>query len=196
MRYLVAAFLLFVIGLPLMNVWAAPAPAPSAILQIPPPPKGETAEQFLKDQIEGQTGHAALAVVISDPEVKKLPSVARFKDARPWLAKNIRVTALEGGRRLRLTFQAGSREEQVAILNAWLRENLLWHELSIKSGEEWIGRFEKKILELEKQIKSTQDPKEVASLRRGVDNLRNNEIPVLRAAIAWQKQFVVNKWAK
>lgn len=195
MRYRLAALSLFVV-LPVMNVLAAPAPDPSAILDIGPPPKGETAEQYRKRLIEGQTFHGTLCTWWTDPEVRKLSSVARFKDARPWLAKNLRVTEEECGRRLRFTFRAGSRAEQVAIINALLRYNLAEAEEAIKRDEYWIRKYQKDILELEQRIKSSRRPKEVASLQDGIDNLRSIRIPELQAVIAREKQLTVIKWAK
>jgi hypothetical protein len=182
--------------LPPMNVLAAPAPEPYAILDIGPPPKGETVDAYCERLIEGQTFHGTLATWWSDSEVRKLASVDHFKDARPWLAKNLRVTQEEGGRRLRFTFRAGTRDEQVAILNALLRENLTTYGEAVKRGEELVRKHENRILELERRIKSTQDPREVGSLQNGVQNLRTKVIPACRAEIARLKQIVVIQWAK
>jgi hypothetical protein len=195
MRYRLVALLLFAV-LPAMSVLAAPAPDPSAILDIGPPPKGETAEQYRKRLIGAQTCHPTLCKWWSDTEVRKLPSVARFKDARPWLAKNLRVTEEDGERRLRLTFRAGNRAEQLTIINALLRENLAVAEDAIKRDEEWIHIHEKGIRELEERIKSTRDPQQVASHQKGIHYLRTNEIPACRADIARWKQIAVIKWAK
>src|SRR5262249_36561204 len=75
--------------LPAMHLLAAPAPNPSAILDIGPPPKGEPAEQYCKRLIGAQTHAFTLCDWMSDPEVKKLPSVAAMKDPRPWLVGHI-----------------------------------------------------------------------------------------------------------
>jgi hypothetical protein len=188
--------LAIIAGLPMMNALAVPAPDPSAILDIGPPPKGETAEQYCKRLIGAQTCHPTLCTWWSDPEVRKLPSVARFKDARPWLAKNLRVTEEKGERRLRFTFQAGTRAEQVAILNALLRENLAVAEDAIKRGDEWIRLHEKLIRENQERIKTIRDPQKVAELQTGIDNLRTDVIPRGRAEITRWKQVAVIKWAK
>lgn len=195
MRTRVAFLLLFAV-MPVMNVLAAPAPDPYAILDIGPPPKEETAEEYRKRLIEGQTFHGTLCTWWTDPEVRKLPSVARFKDARPWLVKNLRVTEEEGGRRLRFSFRAGTRAEQVIIINALLRENLSTQEGAIKSYEEGIRWNEKTILELEKRIKSIRDPKEAAPCQKRINQMRSSEIPHRRAEIARLKLFTVIKWAK
>lgn len=195
MRYRLAALMLLAV-LPLMNVLAAPAPEPYAILDIGPPPKGETAEQYRDRLIGAQTFHGTLATWWSDPEVRKLPSIARFKDARPWMAKNLRVTPEEGMRRLRFTFRAGTRAEQVTILNALLRQNLAVAEDAIKRGDDEIRLYEKMIRENEDRIKTIQDPQEVAKLHKGICNLRTDLIPGCRAEIARWRQRTVIKWAK
>lgn len=196
MRYRLAVLMLLA-ALPVMNVLAAPAPDPSAILDIGPPPKGETAEQHRKEQIDGLTCHVMLSMAWSDPEVKKLPSITPMKDARPWLAKNLRITEAEGGRRLRFTFRAGTRAEQVNILNALLRIYLRQaRDERIKFHEEILRRDEKCILELEKRIKSSRDPQEVASYQKGINDLRSIHIPARRTEVARWKQVAVIKWAR
>jgi hypothetical protein len=198
MRYHLAALMLIAV-LPGMNVPAAPAPDPYGILDIGPPPKGKTAEQYLKFQIERKTSLDILNDVCSDPEVKKLPSVASMEDACPWLAKNLRVTPDEGGRRLRFTFRAGTRNEQVIIINAFLRVSLNWHDIGgidLKWKEECLRMYERNILDLEKRIQSTKDPREAASYQKGIDKMRSVGIPELRAEIARLKQYAVIKWAK
>jgi hypothetical protein len=195
MRYHLAALLLLAV-LPLMNVRAAPAPAPSAILDIGTPPKGKTAEQYRQQQVEAQTFFVILSMAWNQPDVRKLPSIASLKDARPWLAKNLRITEEEGGRRLRLTFRAGTREEQVTILNAVLCANLQTNESAIQYREECIRSFEAGILELEKRIESRQHPDMVETYRKGIDDLRSIQIPEFRAEIARLKQLAVVKWAK
>jgi hypothetical protein len=193
MRYCFAASLLLAM-LPLMRVWAAPAPAPSAIFQLGPPSKGETEEQFCKKQIEGQTSHASLSLWWAYLKESKLPSITSMQDPRPWLAKNLRITEEQSGRCLRFTFHAGSRQEQVVILNALLRVNLYWHDT--KWGEECFRIHQKNILELEKRSKTAQNAQEVASYEKGINELRTTVIPELRSAISREKQFTVMKWAK
>lgn len=195
MRYRVAALFLFAM-LPVLNVLAAPAPDPSAIVDIGPPPKGETAEQYRKRQSESQTCHFMLCRWWSDPEVKKLPSVAAMKDARPWLAENLRITEEEGERRLRFTFRAGTHAEQATIINALLRVNLAVEERGIKGSEKCLRMYENCILDLEKRIKSSQNPQEAASYRKGIEELRSIDIPARRAEIARRRQFAVIRWAK
>jgi hypothetical protein len=195
MRFRLAVFMLFA-ALPIMNVWAAPAPEPYAILDIGPPSKGTTPEQYRKDQIEALYSDPTLGAAWRDRTVRNLPSIAPFKDARPWLAKNLRITEEDGGRRLRFTFQAGTRDEQAAILNALLRALLYWQELSIKGDEEWMRIHEKGIRQLEEQIRTARNPQEVASHQQGIDNLRTKIIPAHRAEIARLKQYEVIRWAK
>ncbi|MHB1425881.1 MAG: hypothetical protein ACYC3I_22175 [Gemmataceae bacterium] len=190
------AVLMLLAVLPPMSVLAAPAPDPSAILDIGPPPKGETAEQYRKRLIQDQTGRISLCDWWSDPEVKKLPSVARFKDPRPWLAKNLRVKD-EDDRRLRFTFRAGTRAEQVTILNALLRVNLSAHDGTIKWGEECIRNYEKAIREYEVRIKWARNTQEAAEYRKGIEEVRSIRVPELRAEIdSLKKQLAVIKWAK
>lgn len=196
MRYRLAALMLLAV-LPLMNVLAAPAPEPYAILDIGPPPKGETAEQYRKRQIEAPTSPHGLSMWWSDAGVRKLPSVAAMKDARPWMAKNLRITEEEGGRRLRFTFQAGTREERVALLNALLRIKLSRDEENIKHGEETLRKHEKTIADAEKHMASGTCPADlIAAYRKGIDELRANQLPELRTAIARLKQIGVIQWAK
>ncbi len=195
MRYRLAALMLLAV-LPLMNVLAAPAPKPYAIEDIGPPPKGKTADQYCKRQIEGLISHAILSMVWNDPEVRKLPSIASMKDPRPWLAKNLRGAEEDGGRCIRLTFRAGTRDEQVVILNALLRVNLRGREESIRFREEGLRSHENCILELEKRIESGQQPHMVDTYRKGIDELRSIRIPECRAEIARIKQIAVVQWAK
>lgn len=195
MLYRIAAVMFFAL-LTVMNLLSAPAPPPSAILDIGPPPKDETVEQYRKRLIEAQTFHGTLCSWWKDPHVRKLPSVARFEDARPWLAKNLRVTPEKGWRRLRFTFRAGSRAEQVAIINALVRYNLAVAEHAIKRQEYWIRDAEKNILELEKRILSTRNPHEAVSYQDGIKEIRTIRIPEHRADIARWKQIRVIKWAR
>jgi hypothetical protein len=198
MRYRLAALMLVAV-LPVMGVLAAPAPDPWALLDIGPPPKGKTAEQHLKDQIEFKTDLDTLNTVCSYPEVKKLTSVASMKDARPWLAKNLRVAPEEEGRRLRFTFRAGTRNEQVTIINAFLRASLHWNDIgggTLRWGEACLRLHELNILDLEKRIQATKDPQEAASYQKAIDEQRSVGIPELRAKIARLKQYAVIKWAK
>jgi hypothetical protein len=196
MRYRFAALLLFSV-LPVTNALAAPVPDPSAILALgPPPDPRETVEHFRNNQREGQTGVIMLARVLSDPEVKKLPSIDRMEDPRAWLAENQRVTEEKGGRYLRFTFRASTRAEQVIILNAILRANLSTHEGTIKYGEKCLRDYEEMIPRLEKRIKSAQNPQKAASLQESLHELRTKQIPEFRAAIARRKQFNVIRWAE
>lgn len=196
MRYSFAILMVFAL-MPVIHVLAAPAPDPYAILDIGPPPKGETAEQYRKRMIGAQTGRITLCDWMSDPEVKKQPSVAAMKDPRPWLAKNLRISEEDGGRRLRFTFRAGKRSEQVIILNALLRINLHAHDGTIKWGEECFRIHKKGILELEERIKYARNPQEAATYQEGIEEIRSIRIPELRDAINSQKKrLTVIKWAK
>jgi len=105
MHYRLPALML-VAGLPLMPVLAAPVPNPSAILDIGPPPKGQTAEEYRKEEIS-HIPHM-LNRVWRDCKVEYLPSVAREKDRDLWLKKNLHITPVMGGGYLRFTFRAGT----------------------------------------------------------------------------------------
>lgn len=197
MRYRLVPFLLFS-ALPLMHALAAPAPDHAyAILDIGPPPKGCTLGEHSTTEIGHLTfPYGILSMVWSDPEVRKLPSVAPMKDPRPWLAKNLRIGELVGGRRLRLTFRDGNRDEQVTILNAVLRVKLRLEQDSIKGQEEILLWDENRILELEQRIASGQHHESVDSYTKGINDLRCNRIPACRAEIVRLKQIAVIKWAK
>jgi hypothetical protein len=97
--------------------------------------------------------------------------------------------------RLRITFRAGNRAEQAAIINSLLRANLRFEEISIKACEDWIRTFETDIGKSDKRIKSSHDPQQIASLQEGIQHLRTQKIPACRDEIARRKQFVVIKWA-
>lgn len=200
MRYHLTVLLLLLLVIPpVMTVLAAPVPAPSAILDIGPPPKGKTAEEHAKEEIGRMDfGHGMLNDVWCTPEIRKMPSVARFKDARPWLAENIRIKPEKEGRHLRLTFRAGTRDEQVAILNELMRVNLRAEKTRIKFFEDCIRTHEKRALDLEDCIESgrERDPRYVAKYRKTIDELRSTRIPECRAEIDRMKQVTVIKWAK
>jgi|SRR5579884_3690466 len=204
MRYCVAVLMLLLLLaiLSVMNVLAAPAPDPSGILDIGPPPRGKTTEQYLRFEIESNTNANILDTIYLYPDVRKLPSVAALKDARharPWLAKNLRVTPDKGDRLLRFTFRAGKRNEQVTLINAFLRANLHWHDIggeTLKCHEEGLRTCEKSILDLEKRIASGLQPHMVDTYRAGINRLRYTLIPEHRAEIARLKQYAVIKWAR
>lgn len=195
MRYRLTV-LMMILLFPVMNLLAAPVPDPSAILDIGPPPKGETAEEYRKRIIGAQSSDSMWCNVLSDPAVKKLPSIASKKDPCPWLEKNLRVKQEDGTRRLRFTFCAGTRDEQVTIINAVLRVNIYKHGRALKSQEEGLRSHEKSIVDLEERINSSQNPQEVASYQDGIKELRSIAIPERRAAIARLKQIAVIKWAR
>jgi hypothetical protein len=196
MRYRLTVLMPFIV-LPVMNVLAAPAPDPSAILDIGPPPKGMTAEEYCKDQIQSLRHRDG---VLWDTRyalaVRKLPSVARLKDPHPWLAANLRVTSENGDRHVRLRFLAGTRSEQVTVLNELVRVRLRSQETAIKFQEECLRSHEACIIELERRIASGQHRKSVDSYREGIDELRSIRIPEVRAKIARMKQYSVVKWAR
>jgi len=189
--------------LPLMNLMklpAAPVPDPSAILDIGPPPKGMTAAEHCKDVIERMTHPRGYIFFAGggDSEMSKLPSLARLKDEfRPWMVKNIRVTQ-DGERRLRVTFRAGTRAEQVVIINALLREYIKGdREQRIKGIEEALRLEEKIATDLEARIESgKEERKSVDEYQKQINSLRTNRFPALRAEIARVKQIAIIKWAK
>lgn len=200
MRYRLAVLMLLMLLaiLPVMNVLAAPVPAPSAILQIAPPPKGESMEKHLEYVIGQQLTdpYGFLFKVWRDPEIGKLPSVAALKDARSWLSKNIRVTKEDEGRRLRLEFRAGNRREQVAILNKLLDVYVQAAGKKQQFFEKQLRWQENCILELEERIKSRRNPQDAASCKEAINDLRSNLIPATRAEIDRYKQIAVIKPAK
>ncbi len=198
MRHHLAALLLLAI-LSLMcgvNVPAAPVPEVSAILDIGPPPKGKTAEKYSKDQIYRLT-HYMVSYAWDDPEVRKLPSIAslEYKDACSCMEKKFRITEEEGGRHLRLIFRAGSRAEQVVIINALLRTYLELMakqrklvEMSLQSVEESVPRLEKAVTTLTDPVVLDRYQKALASAP--------SQIAKDRAELGRRKQIKVIKWAK
>jgi hypothetical protein len=197
MHYRIAAVLLFA-GLPAMTVLAAPAPEPSAILDIGSPEKGETPEQHSKRAIECLGDRwCALTGAWHDLKGSKLPSIEAKKDPRPWLEKNIRITKADAdGRRLRLTFRAGNRAEQVAILNAVFRAYMQSMKEYRRFLENCLRSDEACIDGLLKRIESEQDPRKVQEYRKGIEELRSSRIPEARARIARHQQIAVIRWAK
>lgn len=196
MRYRLACLMLFVV-LPVRNVMAAPVPDPSAILDIEPPPKGWSMEKHLDSEIGHlNSPYGMLFTVWLDPEISRLPSVAALKDARSWLSENIRVTKEDGRRRLRLTFRAGKREEQVAILNTLLRVYIQAGKKKQQFHEYFLRGEEDGIPELEKRIVAEQRPEYIDRYRKALDDARSIHIPARRAEVARWKQIAVIRWAK
>jgi hypothetical protein len=203
MRYGLAALMLFAL-LPLLDVLAAPAPEPYAILEIEAPPKegaleftGKTPDEYRKERMEGLTyPHCFPLYVWRDPEVSKLPSVAAFKDPRYWLSKNFRITPEGEGNRLRVMFRAGNRLEQVTIINSLLRAYLQTGKKRQKFLEMCLDMDEKLLLVNEKKLESEKDYYYVKLYRKWINDLRCDRIPERRAAIARYKQIAVIKWAK
>jgi len=207
-RVAIAMLLMLLIVLPVMYLPAAPAPERAyAILDIGPPPEGMTAAEYCKDTINrlSHIDSGVLWVTGIQPEVGKLPSVARSKDVHPWLEKNIRVMRQNGERRLRLTFQAGGHAEQVVILTTLLRvyrhTPRLWvaghieiQEESLRLDEDCVAILE--IFQSRARRGEPQRPDRVEGDRQAINNLRNNRIPAGRAEIARLKQITVVKWAK
>lgn len=194
MRCRIAVSILLAV-LPLMNVLAAPAPECCAILDIGPPRKGETADEYRKTEIE-RLRYLCLYLAL-DSEVKKLSSVAALKKPLPWLKENLRIREEGGGCHLRLTFQAGNHTEQVIILNTLLRVYIrVVATERIQAHEKGIRWEEARILEFEKRIESGQHPDMVDTYRKGIDNVRTIEIPARRAEIARLKQITAIKWAR
>lgn len=203
MRYrIVVLMLLFV--LPVRYPFAAPAPErPYAILDIGPPPKGKTAEEHRKEQIHYLTGSGGLLwKAWGDREVKKLrlfDSVRKSvkgKDIFPWLEKTMQVTPEKGGRRLRLTFRAGTQAEQAVVINTLLRiyfriyvtEDIQNCESVIRSSEEARPR-------LAKDIKEAPDVATRKRYQMEWDGSKARDAD-LRDKIARLKHVAVIKWAK
>lgn len=196
MRYHVAVLmlLLLLVVLPVIDVLAVPAPDPSAILAIGPSPDPKvTDEEYRKGQREAQTDITVFQRVLRDPDVKRLPLIARMKDPSVWLARNLRVTEEDKGRHIRFTFRAGTRAEQVSILNAFLRVNLAVRDDSIKTSEEWLRIHEKNLIEAEQRLKADEYPKQLA---KSIDYARTKLITETREILARLKQTTVIKWAK
>jgi hypothetical protein len=190
MRYCLAILMLFVAP-PAMHLLAAPIPAPSAILEIEPPPKGESMEKHLEYVIDHYLTdpYGRLFAVWLDPEISRLHSVAAKKNAAHfWLSRNIRVTK-EGGRRLRLTFRGGNRQEQVAIINTLLRVYIQVQKKEQESLEDCLRDDEKCIRDLEQRIASGQHRESVDDYRQGIEELRSIRIPARRADIDRLKQI-------
>lgn len=197
MRYRIAALLLFS-ALPAMTAFAAPAPEPYAILDIGPPDENETPEQHAKKAIEA-LGDRWFILSGAWRELKpiKLPCIEARKDPRPWMEKNIRLTTADAeGRRLRLTFRAGNRAEQVAILNAVVRSYLQvmqkhreFLELCLRSEEGYVPS-------LLKRIEHERDARKIQEYRKSIEELRSSRIPAARARIARNQQITVVRQAK
>ncbi len=132
----------------------------------------------------------------NDPEVRKLPSIRLAKDPFEWFEQNVRVTPERGGRRLRLTFRAGSRAEQAAILNALLRTYAYVRNLRLPYHERCLQIDEEICRDLEKRIESEKDPGKIAKYREGIYDVRSNMMPATRAEIARLKEIAVIQWAK
>ncbi len=188
--------LLLLAVLPVMNVLAAPVPDPSAVLDIGPPPKGKTAEEYCRDEIDHLTHpYGVMFNIWLDPEVKQFPSVAASKDSRAWLLRNLRVTPEDEGRRLRLTFRGGNRREQVAILNLVLRINLKHRTRKLHSWESLLQAQEEGLPRLKELIATTKDPVSLAKYQESLES-SPSRIAECRAEIARRKQYVVIKRAK
>ncbi len=196
MRYCFPALLLLAV-LPLLNVGAAPAPEPWAILDIGPPRKGMTAEKYRQQQIDSLTGPDGILVrVWFEPGVKKLPSVAPLKDVQvcPWLTKNLRITEEEGGRHLRFTFRAGNRDEQVVILNALLRVYLRSEAEQVEFHERFLPAMASGP-QLAKLLKEEKNPDNLKRLQKQAEETKARAADI-RTEIARLKQVAVIKWAK
>jgi hypothetical protein len=199
MYYRLAVLMLFIM-LPVMNVLAAPVPAPSAVLQIELPPKDWNMEKHLESVIDHLTAPYGMPFAVwLDPEIRKLPSVAAKKDVREgrsWIAKNIRITQEDGGCRLRLTFRAGTRREQVAILNTLLRVYIKATKDKQKFLELCLAGEEDGIPELERRIASGQHNESIDRYRKAIEDARSIHIPARKAEIERYKKIAVIKWAQ
>ncbi len=198
MRFRLAAALLVTV-LASINVLSAPAPDPFAILDIGLPPKGKTAEEHRKyetDRLSHPRPRGLFLLARNDPEVRKLPSIRLAKDPCEWLAQNLRVTPEAERKRLRLTFRAGSRAEQAAILNALLRTYVHWEKDRIDFLKRGLKVHEDCCRDLEKRIESEKDARMIAKYREGINDLRSTRMPATRAEIARLKEIAVIQWAK
>lgn len=203
MRYRVVALMLLFV-LPVMYPFAAPAPErPYAILDVGPPPKGKKAEEHLKVQIGYLTiPRGMLFRAWCDPEVKKLrlyqqtnKNVKR-EDFDAWLAKTIRATPEKGGRRLRLTFHAGTQAEQAVFLNSLLRQYIRSIVTEPIEGMETIIReSEEARPRLAKDIKEAPDIATRQRYQKEWDGSKARDAG-FRMKIARLKQVSVIKWAK
>lgn len=195
MRYHLAALILVVV-LPACHALAAPIPDPWVILDIGPPPKGETLEQHRNREINDLTRSNGFVVAAwRDSEVRKSPSIVALKDPLSWLSKNISVTPEGKGSRLRLTFRAGTRAEQVAILNAVLRDYQQEQTEYRKRIEEKLQLIKKGMPRLETLIATETVPERLERYRKEFE-AASSRIVELPAEIARCKQIAVVKWAK
>lgn len=197
MRWRIVPLLLLSV-LPTMDLLAAPAPEPYAIVDIGPPPKGRSATGYYKAEIGHLGGPGgALDIAAGDAKVEKLQSVAALKKGeREWLRKNLRITKEDEGNRLKLTFQGGTRAEQVVILNTLLDVYIQYKKQKVQYYERGLRSDADCVLELEKRIKSGQHPGMVKTYRKGIEDLRTIHIPATRAEIARLKQIAIIRSAK
>jgi hypothetical protein len=192
-HYRFAASILFAV-LPMMHLLAAPVPDPSAILDIGPPFKGMTAEEYRKlyiDILHNMCGYDARR----DPDVKKLSSVVSSKTPWLWLKENLRVVPEKDDRRLRLTFGAGSRAEQVAILNCVLRIYMERQTNSRKGLEKKLQLIEESLPRLKKKAETEVNPIQRARYQQDLESAPS-VIAEVRANIARYKEISVIKWAR
>jgi hypothetical protein len=211
MRYGLVALMLFAV-LPVVDVLAAPAPEPYAILEIEAPPEkgaleftGKTPDQYRKERIDcifDSPYDYYVIEVWNDPEVRKLPSIAALKDPprnwlpRKWLCDNLRITPEGEGNRLRVMFRAGNRTEQETIINSLLRAYLQTGKERQKLLEMFLHDDEKLLLVYEKRLESQHDHDSIKHYQKCINDLSSYRIPERRAAIARYKQIAVIKWAR
>jgi hypothetical protein len=199
MRYRLAALMLMAVLLLMCAMTLPAAPVPehvSAVLDIGPPPESMTADEFCKQAIRGMTHpRGGLWDIKNNAVVKKLPSFARLKkeEVDPWLAKNLRIKEEKGGRHLRLTFWAGTRAEQVTILNALLQAYTAQMKQTIKPHEEVLQLLEKQASDCARNSKTYSKERELWQKREA--GLKVAMAPI-KATIAQLRQIAVVKWAK
>jgi hypothetical protein len=183
MHYRLAVFLPFAM-LPVMSVLAAPVPEPYAILDIGPPPEGETVEEYLQSKIRSllHPVHGVALHVREDDAVCKLNSFAPQEDGRIWLTENLRVKAIPHTSYLRLEFRGGNREEQVVILNSFLRHYLRYYAVYRQFREKGHRQDEEYMAQLPK---GSKPPEEL-----------QDRMSKSRTLIAAYKQIAVVRWAK
>jgi hypothetical protein len=196
MRNRFAALVLLVIP-PVMNTLAAPVPEPYAILDCGPLPKTKRLQAVRNREIDGITSPHGLMVngVCRDPVIRELPAVAALKDPRDWLAKNLYVTQENEGNHLRIMFRAGSRGEQVAILNSMLRTYLDRTARRLHDLEELLPHYEERAMNLFQATQMAQDAKSRDSFQKewqATETLANE----IRDEIVRLRRVDITRWAR
>ena len=194
MRYRLVALMLFVV-LPVMNVLAAQAPEPYAILDLGPPPKDETAKQYREKIIRctNLSRWAVRGVVSRGKEV----AFGRSNEGCSPLAGEKRSCHSRGHCAPPPVYLPRRNSRGASDHHQRLSPRR-----PLFPGDEYQERrgidppCEKDLLELETRIKSSRDRVEAASYKRGINEIRSIQIPASRTDIARRKQYAVIQWAK